>query len=98
MMPEAKKRNAYREEMEARLARLTDDVEALQARARNDASRDYSDELETLEYQYQKFYARLDQLEAVEPEEWDEWQTEIDEIAAKLQRTVEQLDRQLPEG
>lgn len=89
-------REAYQQAMRARLAGWVDDVESLRERGGADAAGDHAAELDTLERQFQKFYARLDQFEVVEDDVWLDWKREVDEAAAELGRTIERLNAELP--
>lgn len=94
-MDSVSNRRAYEEHMRGLLAGWIDDVEGLRERAAADTTRDYAAEIETLEYQFEKLYARLDQLEAVDDEAFDEWKGEVDEAAAELGQTIDRLKSEL---
>ena len=64
-MDSVSNRRAYEERMRELVANWVDDVERLRERATADTTRDYAAEIETLEYQFERLYARLDQLEVV---------------------------------
>lgn len=84
-------RATYREQMEARVARWADEVEALRRRAGETPDRGTAAELETVEYYFQRLYGRLDQTEVVNDDAWPDWRQELEQDAADLEEAIERV-------